>query len=102
MVVGVTERPCLLVPDRLGRVERSLVEIRKLPLGSIESFQSDSRNVWTAESCLRRSLEALLDIGRHLVAKLTTTGVAGVAVWYPGAGSGIMATMSYATSRPRR
>ena len=98
MVVGVTERPCLLVPDRLGRVERSLVEIRQLPLDSLESFQSDSRNVWTAESCLRRPLEAVLDVGRHLVAKLSGTGVA---VWYPGAGSGIMATMSYATSRPR-
>ena len=31
--------------------------------------------MWTAESCLRRSVEALLDVGRHLVAKLTATGV---------------------------
>ena len=62
--------------DRLGRVEQSLAEIRGLPLDSLESFQSDSRNVWTAESCLRRSLEALLDVGRHLIAKLAATGVA--------------------------
>ena len=47
-----------------------------MPLDSLESFQSDSRNVWTAESCLRRSLEALLDVGRHLVVKLAGTGVA--------------------------
>ncbi len=32
--------------------------------------------MWTAESCLRRSLEALLDVGRHLVAKLAGAGVA--------------------------
>jgi len=63
------------VLDRLGRVEASLAEIRRLPLDSLESFQSDSRNVWTAESCLRRSLEALLDVGRHLVAKLAGIGV---------------------------
>ncbi len=30
---------------------------------------SDSRNIWTAESCLRRALEALFDMGRHIVAK---------------------------------
>ena len=69
----VTRRPVL---DRLGRVEQSLAEIRNLPLDSLESSQSDSRNVRTAESCLRRSLEALLDVGRHLIAKLVATGVA--------------------------
>lgn len=57
-------------------MEASLADIRRLPLDSFDSFQSDSRNVWTAESCLRRSLEALLDVGRHLVAKLAGTGVA--------------------------
>ena len=62
--------------DRLGRVEQSLAEIRKLPLNSRESFEADSRNVWTAESCLRRSLEALLDVGRYVIAKLAATGVA--------------------------
>ena len=59
--------------DRLGRVEQSLAEIRRLPLENRESFEADSRNGWTAESCLRR---ALLDVGRHLLAKLATTGVA--------------------------
>ena len=62
--------------DRLGRVDQSLAEIRKLPLVNRESFESDSRNVWTAESCLRRALEALLDVGRHLLARLAATGVA--------------------------
>ena len=62
--------------DRLGCLEQSLAEIRKLPLNSRESFEPDSRNVWTPESCLRRALEALLDVGRHLLAKLAATGVA--------------------------
>ena len=62
--------------DRLGRVGQSLEEIRKLPLDSLASFESDSRNVWTAESCLRRALEALLDVGRHMLAKLAATGIA--------------------------
>jgi uncharacterized protein YutE (UPF0331/DUF86 family) len=28
-----------------------------------------SRNTWSAESCLRRALEALFDIGRHVLAR---------------------------------
>ncbi|MCA9867831.1 MAG: DUF86 domain-containing protein [Anaerolineae bacterium] len=33
------------------------------------SILADNRNVFTAESCLRRALDALLDIGRHILAK---------------------------------
>ena len=32
-----------------------------------DAFMSDSRNVWTAESRLRRALEALFDVGRHIL-----------------------------------
>lgn len=32
-------------------------------------------NVWTAESCLRRGLEASLDVGRHILAKGLGLGV---------------------------
>jgi uncharacterized protein YutE (UPF0331/DUF86 family) len=35
----------------------------------VESFLSDPRTVAAAESYLRRGLEALLDLGRHLLAK---------------------------------
>lgn len=52
-----------------------LREIRALPLGSKNVFMQDFRNVWTAESCLRRALEALFDMGRHIVAKGFGTGV---------------------------
>jgi uncharacterized protein YutE (UPF0331/DUF86 family) len=50
-------------------------EIQSLPLGSYDIFMGDSRNVWSAESCLRRSLEALLDMGRHILAKAFGRGV---------------------------
>jgi len=53
-----------------------LSEIRSLPLKRVADFESDSRNIWTAESCLRRALEALFDVGRHILAKGFGKGVA--------------------------
>ncbi|NWF92948.1 MAG: DUF86 domain-containing protein [Syntrophaceae bacterium] len=64
-----------IVGDRLAIVERMIGEIRSLPMGTFQDFIKDRRNVWAAESCLRRSLEALLDIGRHILAKRFATGV---------------------------
>jgi len=46
-----------------------LSEIRALPLESKSTFMQDTRNIWAAESCLRRTLEALFDMGRHIAAK---------------------------------
>ncbi|MEW5830883.1 MAG: DUF86 domain-containing protein [Chloroflexota bacterium] len=64
-----------VVTDRLEWVDKMLVELRSLPLDSREKFFADKRNTWTAESCLRRALEALLDLGRHILAKGFATGV---------------------------
>jgi uncharacterized protein YutE (UPF0331/DUF86 family) len=50
-------------------------EIRSLPLDDFEEYISDKRNVWTCESCLRRAKEALLDLGRHILAKGFGIGV---------------------------
>ncbi len=61
--------------DRIAWVETMLHEIRTLPLDDHQAFFSDTRNVWTAESCLRRGLEALLDLGRHILAKGFGLGV---------------------------
>lgn len=58
-----------VVADRLDWVRRMLATIRDLPLNDQESFFADSRNVWTADACLRRALEALFDLGRHILAK---------------------------------
>jgi uncharacterized protein YutE (UPF0331/DUF86 family) len=64
-----------VVSDRLSWVERMVQEIRALPLEDRGAFFDDRRNVWTAESCLRRALEALLDLGRHVLAKGFGLGV---------------------------
>ncbi|MGQ9555630.1 MAG: type VII toxin-antitoxin system HepT family RNase toxin [Anaerolineae bacterium] len=64
-----------MAADRLDWIERMLAEVRALPLADREAFFSDRRNVWTAESCLRRALEALFDLGRHILAKGFGLGV---------------------------
>ncbi len=58
-----------VVSDRLAWVDKMLNEIHALPLESKSLFMQDTRNVWSAESCLRRALEALFDLGRHIAAK---------------------------------
>lgn len=58
-----------IVADRLDTVDYLLGEIRALPLRDLNTFLADRRNIWAAESCLRRSLEALFDTGRHILAK---------------------------------
>jgi uncharacterized protein YutE (UPF0331/DUF86 family) len=58
-----------IVADRIHGIQEMMAEIRLLPLESREAFFADRRNPWAAESCLRRALEALLDLGRHILAK---------------------------------
>lgn len=58
-----------VVAERVAWIGDLLSGIRALPLSSLEEFLSDPRNVAAAESYLRRALEALHDLGRHLLAK---------------------------------
>jgi uncharacterized protein YutE (UPF0331/DUF86 family) len=46
-----------------------LAAIETLPMASEAEFTADPRMVGAGESFLRRSLEALLDLGRHILAK---------------------------------
>jgi len=64
-----------VVADRLDWTNKMIKEIESLPLKDYETFTKDKRNVWSAESCLRRSLEALMDLGRHILAKGFGRGV---------------------------
>ena len=64
-----------IVTDRLDWVDKMLAQMRSLPLQSKKDFFADSRNIWTAESCLRRALEALFDLGRHVLAKGFAVGI---------------------------
>lgn len=58
-----------VVTDRLDWIDRMLAGIRGLPLQSLQAFTADAQTTAAAESYLRRSLEALLDLGRHVLAK---------------------------------
>jgi uncharacterized protein YutE (UPF0331/DUF86 family) len=58
-----------VVAERIDWVNQMLSNLRVLPLQSYEIFHSDPRNIAAAESYLRRALEALLDLGRHLLSK---------------------------------
>ena len=58
-----------VVVAKLAMVEAMLAAIATLPLASLDDFVADPRMVAAGESCLRRALEALLDLGRHILAK---------------------------------
>jgi len=64
-----------VVADRLDWIEKMVREIHTLPLDNYSSFVADRRNFWSAESCLRRALEALMDLGRHIAAKAFGVGI---------------------------
>jgi uncharacterized protein YutE (UPF0331/DUF86 family) len=50
-------------------VREMLAAAASLPLASAAEFSSDLRMVAAGESFLRRALEGLLDLGRHVLAK---------------------------------
>jgi uncharacterized protein YutE (UPF0331/DUF86 family) len=57
------------VTAKAERVRDMLAAIETLPLASEADFSADPRMVAAGESFLRRSLEGLLDLGRHVLAK---------------------------------
>lgn len=59
---AVVAAKAVAVRDMVGQIET-------LPLESVSAFVADRRMVAAGESFLRRALEALLDLGRHLLAK---------------------------------
>ncbi len=58
-----------VVAEKAAWVRRMLDGLNSLPLKSLKDFTEDTRTQAAAESYLRRSLEALLDLGRHILAK---------------------------------
>jgi len=67
----VTPQPlrAKIIADRTHWVRRMLAQLGALPVETFDAFRSDSRNLAAAESYLRRALEALLDLGRHVLSK---------------------------------
>lgn len=66
-----------VIADRAEWISKMISEIRQLPIGDFEEFNEESKNIWAAESCLRRALEALMDMGRHILARGYGKGVSG-------------------------
>ena len=58
-----------IVIEKAARINDLVAAIRNLPLADYEEFIADARTPAAAESYLRRALESLLDMGRHLLAK---------------------------------
>ena len=46
-----------------------LSDLRRIPKGSFDEFISDRRHPLASDAALRRALEALFDVARHLLAK---------------------------------
>lgn len=74
-----------IVAERVSWIREMIRAIRALPLTSYDAFASDPRNVASAESYLRRGIEALLDLGRHMLAK----GFGVAAAEYKDIGAGL-------------
>lgn len=58
-----------VVADKVALIRRLQDEVGTLPLDDLDAFTRDPRMVAAGESYLRRMLEALLDIARHVLAK---------------------------------
>ena len=67
MVISSLNIPRIL--DLIRLIENYLAELRPFASMTKEAFLSDRKNPPFVESYLRRSLEAIFDIGRHVLAK---------------------------------
>ena len=67
MVPGLVSQK--IATAKLDVIGEMLGSIESLPLVSEDEFARDPHMVAAGESYLRRSLEALLDLGRHVLAK---------------------------------
>jgi len=63
-----------LIEDRLGFINQAIVKLRKLSYLDEKDFLDDD-NPAIAESYLRRALEAIFDIVRHIITKTARKGL---------------------------
>jgi uncharacterized protein YutE (UPF0331/DUF86 family) len=63
-----------LIEDRLGFIIKSIARLKRLARLDQQDFLKED-NPAIAESYLRRSLEAIFDIGRHIIAKTAGKGI---------------------------
>lgn len=65
----------VVVTERIAWIREMIHSIQSLPVSTYDEFVSDPRNVASAESYLRRGIEAMLDLGRHILAKGFATAI---------------------------
>jgi uncharacterized protein YutE (UPF0331/DUF86 family) len=58
-----------VIAQRARWIREAIAAMRELPLADRQAFLGNKHNIAAAESYLRRSLEALFDVGRHILAK---------------------------------
>ena len=58
-----------VIAQRARWIREAIAAMRELPLADRQAFFGNKHNIAAAESYLRRSLEALFDVGRHILAK---------------------------------
>ena len=63
-----------LIEDRIGLINRSITRLNKLSSLREETFL-DGDTPAIAESYIRRSLEAIFDVGRHIIARTAGKGI---------------------------
>jgi len=74
------------INERLILIDSFLKELYELVVLDEDSFISQKRNTAACESFLRRTLEAIFDIGRHILAK---TGYIDMATEYKSIAKGL-------------
>ncbi|MDO7786875.1 type VII toxin-antitoxin system HepT family RNase toxin [Desulforamulus aquiferis] len=58
-----------IISERIGIITKSVNRLKLLASMPLEQFQVDEDAIDIAENRLRRALEALFDLGRHIVIK---------------------------------
>jgi uncharacterized protein YutE (UPF0331/DUF86 family) len=58
-----------IIAQRMLWINEMIDALRELPIKDKDEFFSNKHNMAAAESYLRRALEALFDMGRHILAK---------------------------------
>lgn len=58
-----------VIAQRARWIREAIAALKELPLSDQQAFLGNKHNIAAAESYLRRSLEALFDVGRHILAK---------------------------------
>ena len=58
-----------IVSQRATWIKEMIEALQELPVQNKQKFLSNKHTIAAAESYLRRSLEALFDIGRHILAR---------------------------------